>query len=142
VIIGKAITAILIADTTVSTIIGTNISAMMSPELGRQAAYPQIVYESHGADNATTNDGKSGLVDQTIRVYCLAMDEPTADALAVAVNSALMGTRKGTYGGANVSGFFFKDEDSGTDTIAQIGQDQIIYWHHLDYRVWFNLPSD
>ena len=140
-IIGKAIYAILSGNATVSSAVGQNISAQMAPEATRTGGYPQIVYESHGTENSKTNDGKSGFVQQRIRIFCQALSYDTADALSQAVNSVMMGLPKGTYGGLTVAGAFFAGEDEGTEAIGPVGQDVLVYFKSIDYTIWYYLPG-
>ena len=139
-LIGKAIVAILTADSTVNQQISGRVSDLRAPEANRASSYPMVVYGSEGSENEKTNDGKSGMVRQTVRVSCLAQTTDAVEALLTAVNSALLGAPgRSTYGGVFVHGIFAAGEDADVVSADGIGPDVLIYIKSLILTIWFNL---
>lgn len=141
-IIGKAITAILAADTTTTALISNRVSELVAPEPDRTSSYPMVVYSSEHASDESTNDGRCGMIEQFVRLDCQATDNASADAVAKAVNSAMLGVpHRSTWGGIFIHGIFFHDEESSFLSISGVGADALVYAKTPIFKIWFNLPS-
>ncbi len=128
----KAAYALLSADATVSGLVGTRIYPVQAP---KNATVPYIVYVLDAAQNEIfTTKGTTGLVSDSLEVYCVATEYGSARTLSDAVASVLNGYA-GTAGTQVIRGAFRRGGSSTVEFVPP-GADKPYYVISLDFEVW------
>ena len=136
--IEKALVAQLLADATVSGIVG-NRPPFPEPAPQDPNSFPRITYDIQTHQQQMTMSGPSGFAKAVVTVACQTMDDPaTLDTLTQAVINLFDGA-KGTFGGVKVQASFYEDDSLRHEkyTVPEWGPDSVVLENEVDITFWF-----
>ena len=125
--IGPTIANRIVADGTVSDIMGTRIY----PDYGRQAdkVFPMAVYKVDGIEKPVTSDGATGFASAEFHVACVAPTAIAAAALADAIEAAIDSKAwTDDTTGLRVQGSFLKPDGREDDVVTNPQTEAILYY--------------
>jgi hypothetical protein len=122
----EALRDYVLADSTISGLIGSRMYAAILPQ---HPTMPAITYQIISGDSVISHDGSSGLENPTIQIDCWADTYSQMDALFNAVRKRL-NVASGTFLGVEVQGVFLLRKRDLYDDEAKL------YRRTADYDVW------
>ena len=128
-LIEQAILTRLLADSAISTLVGTRIYYVRADQA---VAKPYIVFSKISAIRVSSHDGGSGLANPRFQFSCFGETYKSVTDIAVAIQDSLEGFTgvMGGVGGVNVNGCYYEDE---TDFYEE---DSKLYHRALDFKLW------
>lgn len=133
-----AIASLLLADPTVSSIVGTRVQPMSDPQ---SVPRPKLTYTRWGTDRSSdvggfTNDGPTGLADAKLFIDAWSDDMLTAKQLATAVRHCLNGYT-GVVGGITIHCIYIQDERETPAGLVP-GTEKPVQRQTIDLRVSYS----
>lgn len=136
--IEEALVAELLADVSVSGLIGTRVYPLLIPQ---DAILPAIAYQTIGAPDDYRHDGASEYRDVRMQLTCQADNYAAAKGLARAVRNCLSGY-VGTLGSLNpVRGIFLNNQIDGYGSVVAPPENTPVTVR-LDFTIQAYTPGD
>jgi hypothetical protein len=117
----------LLADATLTTLVGTRMYPLKLPQA---PTMPAIIYTWISGARVHSTDGPSGLSNPRVQFDCWAQTYLEAEALLEALRKRLDGFQ-GTAGSSWIQAVFFETERDGYD------DDTELYRRSADFFVWY-----
>lgn len=130
--IGKAIHALLTADSDVTDIVGSGDNARIFPvAIAQGEVKPAIVYRTVRKDPFDTKSGVSDTDRDEVEIIAVSEKYGDVDDLSEKIRAAVDGKR-GTYGGVPVNETYFIDWEDDFDDNARA------YLRIITFQIWIN----